>query len=114
MSAAHPEREEQKLRYFKDPECTQPMYAIRFPEPVVRGEEQAELVVYAKNITDEELDLLKFEPKDPDLTITPDVNRVEPKGTIRVVFIFAPSENRNKRLDSEFKVSGRAIIKGIT
>lgn len=114
MSEAHPEREEQKLRYFKDPECTQPIYAIRFPDPVVRGEEQAELIVYAKNITNEELDNLKFEPKDPDLTIKADQDKVEPSGVIRVVFTFAPSENRDKRLDSEFKVSGRAIIKGIT
>lgn len=109
---ANPAQGEQKFRYFKDVECSQPLYIISFPEPVVRGEEKAELTVYAKNITSEELDNLNFIPQDPDLKIEKSSDRVEPKGTIMLKFIFAPKEDRNKELNTEFIVRGRAIMRG--
>lgn len=108
----HPLSKEQKLRYFRDPECREPMYAIEFPDPVVRGEEVAELTVYAKNVTPEELDNLQFIPQDPDLKIEFDRNHVKPYEVIMLKFVFTPSETRNKALDAEFVVQGRAIMRG--
>lgn len=108
----NPLSKEQKLRYFKDPECREPMYVIEFPDPVVRGEEKAELTVYAKNVTSEELDNLQFIPQDPDVKIEYDRNHVESFGVIRLKFVFTPSETRNKALVADMVVSGRAIMRG--
>jgi len=97
-----------------DSECREPIYSIEFPDPVVRGEERAELTVYAKNVTPEELDSLQFIPQDPDLKIEYDRNHVKPYEVIMLKFIFTPSEDRNKALDAEFVVQGRAIMRGTT
>ena len=108
----HPSKHEQKIRYYKDKECREPFYAIEFPDPVVRGEEEAILTVWAKNITPEELDNLQFIPQDSDLKIEFTSNKIKPFKVIRLKFIFTPSENRNKALDAEFVVQGRAIMRG--
>lgn len=112
IDPVNPQKAEQKFRYFKTERCDEPLYIIEFPEPVVRGEEEAELVVYAKNITQEELDQLEFIPQDPDLNIEKSDVKVGPFGIIKLKFIFTPSENRNKILDTNFVVKGRAIMRG--
>jgi len=108
----HPSSQEQKIRYYKDKECREPFYAIEFPDPVVRGEEKAILTVWAKNVTPDELDNLQFIPQDPDLKIEQASKKIKAFGVIMLKFIFTPSENRNKALDAEFVVQGRAIMKG--
>lgn len=110
----HPSKHEQKIRYYKDKECREPFYAIEFPDPVVRGEEKAILTVWAKNITPEELDNLQFIPQDKDLKIEQGSTNIKPYETIMLKFIFTPSEDRNKALDAEFVVQGRAIMRGTT
>ena len=108
----NPAKREQKFRYFKDEECREPMYNIVFPDPVVRGEEKAVLTVYAKNITNEELDSLQFIPQDPDLKIEWTKEKVMPQEMLKLKFIFTPKEDRNKALNTEFVVQGRAIMRG--
>lgn len=112
IDPVNPAKKEQKLRYFRDPECREPIYNIEFPDPVVRGEEKAELTVYARNVTNEELDSLQFIPQDPDLKIEWDKDKVMPHGTLMLKFIFTPKEDRNKALNAEFVVQGRAIMRG--
>jgi len=108
----NPQKAEQKFRFFKDERCDQPLYLIEFPEPVVRGEEEAELVIYAKNITGEELDKLEFIPQDPDLKIEKGKDKVGPFEILKLKLIFTPSEDRNKVLDTSMIIRGRAIMRG--
>jgi len=102
----------QRFRFFKDERLSQPLYIIEFPEPVVRGEDEAELVIYAKNITQEELDQLEFIPQDPDLKIEKSANKIGPFGVVKLKLVFTPSEDRNKVLDCSMMIKGRAIMRG--
>ena len=112
IDPVNPAKREQKFRYFKDEECREPVYNIEFPDPVIRGEETAELTLYAKNITHEELDSLQWIPQDPDVKIEWSKDRVMPFEVLTVKFIFTPKEDRKKALSSKFDVQGRAIMRG--
>jgi len=112
MSEANPLKKEQKFRYFKDEDCREPVYSIQFPDPVIRGSEKAELTIYAKNVTHEELADIQFVPADPDLKIEQSSEACSPFGVIKVKFIFTPKGDRTKALESEFTVRGRAIVRG--
>lgn len=105
-------RKEQKFRYFKDEDCREPIYSIQFPEPVIRGSEKAELIVFAKNVTPDELADIQFTPADPDLKIEQSSEKCSPFGVIKVKLIFSPKADRNNALESEFTVRGRAIVRG--
>lgn len=111
-SEKYPESMEHKFQFYKDPECRTPLGRIQFPDPVMRGHEKAELIVYAKNMTKEEFDSLQFESVDPEVKIEKSDDKVMSLGTIMLKFIFTPSENRNNALNTEMKICGRAIIRG--
>jgi hypothetical protein len=104
-------RKEKLFQYFKDPELTQPIYNLEFPEPVVAGLEKKEMTVYAKNISPAELYDVEFIPKDPDLKIDKNTDKVNPTETIVLKFIFTPAEDRKEPLNTEFTVTTKGIIR---
>jgi len=105
-------KKEQKFRYFKDEDCREPVYSIQFPDPVIRGSEKAELTIFAKNVTPDQLTDIQFTPNDPDLTIEQSSEECSPFGIIKVKFVFTPKADRKNALESEFSVRGRAIVRG--
>ena len=106
---SHPEREEQKLRYFKDPECRVPLFALRFEEPVTVGE-IGEQVVYAKNITNEELTGIVIESEDPNVKFEIGSATLKPQESTTVKIIASPKDL--KPLILKPKVKGTAIARG--
>jgi len=104
-------RKEKLFQYFKDPELTQPIYNLEFPNPVVAGLEKGELTVYAHNISVAELYDVEFIPKDPDLKIDKSSDKVNPKEVIILKFTFAPAEDRKEPLNTEFTVTTKGIIR---
>lgn len=111
MSEAHPERSEQKLRFFKDPECTNPLFIIAFDEPITVGE-TGEKVVFVKNITNEELVDLEIESPDPRVKFVLGTNKLDPKISTTVKILATP--DTLKAITIKPIVRGRAIARGMT
>lgn len=105
-------KSEAKLRYFEDVDCKKPITVIEFKDPVLRGEEEGKLTIYAKNATKDELTNIHFESKDKDLHIEPSADKISPEGVISLMLTFTPPKTRETELNTEFVVTGQAIVRG--
>lgn len=104
-------KSEQKLRPYKDPQCSNPLTRITFDEPITVGE-TAEKVIYVKNVSPEELDHIEIETDNPEIKIEQSSNALSQGESMSIKIIATPS--KLKVLTVNLKCRARAIARGYT